>query len=236
MKTQAIFRVMTATALIILSLLSSCGGKSEGGSQQTATVPASESKAAKSGAAETPAAGGKINLADNSIYFVVVDGVKYGANTAIQKILDDGFTARSKFDRIIDAGKYSTSNTSYWEKGEKSPFATTYINRSDKPVALSACTLYEITVNETWYKNVSILGGITFGNSVDDVEKVFGTDNLLKTTRKQREEMTKDLMPVKGKDDVIMIYEKPGGNRDGRFTFYFSDEGKLNHISMVCNR
>lgn len=169
----------------------------------------------------------KINLADNSNYFAIVDGKKYTVSNTIQNILNDGYTVSesgTNLKQVLEAGEYS-ANTVNMRKGNSydAYFAVTPINRTAKSLTLAECTLYEIHLNDTWYKNVSIVGGITFGNSIEEVEEVFGIPT------------TKEANVLKPEEMTVAYYQ--GTNRvSGNFLFHFNSDGKLYSIIMTSNK
>jgi hypothetical protein len=221
---------------LIVAVITSCGGNSGNKNKGTAAESASVGKDAVNITVES-AFSGKIDLADNSNFFIVADGVKYGVNTTFQNLVDAGFEfLRSvNFSREYGAGNFSVNQISV-DRNDITQFAVTPINRSNKPAPLSECTIYHIKMFDVWYKNVKIVGDITFGYTVEEVEEVFGTNPSYKTTNEERKKQMGGETIAGDKNDVIMSYKKPGPNTDGQFTFYFDPSGKLNSIIMESNK
>ena len=174
-------------------------------------------------------------LADNSIFFFVVDGIRYDTNTKIQKILDDGYTLynQAHMTREIDAGKYYDGYTTL-EWGDDGSFSVYAINKTNKKLTIPECTLYKMSLYSIKNKKITIYGNLTFGSTIEEVEKVFVGETPRKTTRKQREEFASGGIS-NSETDVHISYHKPNSAFQGHFEFYFDDDGKLVHIIMESN-
>ena len=173
-----------------------------------------------------------IDLTDNSIYFIIIDGIKYDVNTTLQDVLDDGYdvlkSVTSKLNKEVSA------NQTVWDlvglyKNDNTHFQVKLINRSDKQSTWAKCTLYQINVYADWYKNISIIGGITFESSMEEIEAVFDGVPGQKSDNPAKDGHT------------ILSYRTTYatgkiGTADGSFQFFFDESGKLTSIMMEGNR
>jgi len=137
-------------------------------------------------AVEIPA--GPLDLSDDSIYFVIIEGVKYNLlDVTVGDFLANGYSLKEYDDenRIIEAGKLGgkmlnglsdldifKSSTS-WEC-----FYVLPINRTDNDIPLKDCTISWI-----WFQagnssdfDISITNNLALGCTEEDVVGVFGDD------------------------------------------------------------
>ena len=172
-----------------------------------------------------------IDLTDNSIFFVVIDGVKYDVKTTLQDVLDNGYTVLNSVKSNLN--KEVKANQAVWDligfkSGENTYFQVKLFNRSDKSSTWAKCTLYEINLHDIWHKNISIVGGLTFESSMEEIEKVFKDVPSRKTDD-----------PNKGQ--TILSYRTTYadgkiGTAKGSFQFFFDESGNLKSIMMQSNR
>jgi hypothetical protein len=164
-------------------------------------------------------------LADNSNYFAIVDGVRYDANTKIQKILDDGHTtySTSNLNLTIKPGT-KTINDYGMIKDKGSRFRVNVINRTNEPLTVTDCTIYDITLQAAWYSNISIVGGLSFSSSREDILKFFSS---------------RGLKPSSNNATTLSFSQQTSSGTpilSGNFLFSFRDGDKLWSIIMVTNR
>ena len=177
-------------------------------------------------------------LADNDIYFIIVDGIRYDTKTTFQKILDDGYTILDSYmNKTCAAGKSSMDGVGFrWDNNTR--FLINPINKTNKDLKYTECTIYRIQSDDGNYDNITIYGNLTFGSTIAEVEKVFEGEIFTKMTREEREESWGDaIMPNSIKRiDVSITFTKSRGASDGNFQFSFDDDGKLIRFVMVSNR
>ena len=177
-------------------------------------------------------------LADNDIYFIIVDGIRYDTKTTFQKILDDGYTIlNSHMNKTCSAGKSSMDAVGFsWNDNTR--FLINPINKTNKDLKYTECTLYRIQSNDGYYDNITIYGNLTFGSTIAEVEKVFEGEIFTKMNREEREELlgSGGILDAISDIDVRISYYKSRGASDGNFQFSFDDDGKLVSFVMVSNR
>ena len=179
---------------------------------------------------------GKLNLYDNKNYFIIVDGVRYDTDTKVKDILDKGYTQISgKMDQVLEAGHFIV-NTYGMRWNDDTQFAICPINRTGAPRTVEECTIYEFSLHDTWYKKISIIGGLTFGSKVEEVESLFDGNYFRKSTRSEREALRGSDFQMKDESDVILTYHADAKSIDGTFTFYFDDGGGLRSIILRSNK
>jgi len=224
-------KVLILILVLTTLLVTGCGEKEESSDKSNNNG----SKTNTSTPSETT--NGKIDLSDNKNFFIIVDGVRFDTNTKIKDILDKGYTLGSSDEKSLtkefEAGKGQLSAL-YMKRDGNTIFGASPVNRSNKTITKSECTIYEIFLYDTWYTNVTIVGGLTMGSTIEEVEAVFGTDTLTRTTRSEREKTLGE--GFGGKNDVSMGYKKPGPGTDGKFEFSFNDDGKLAYVRMQSNK
>ena len=189
--------------LLALSLLAACSGTGGGSDEKNGDNGNGGSTAADLG-------NGKISLDNDSIYYAIVDGVKYDIHTTVQDILNDGYTVSSteNMSQVIDPNK-KFSDT-YLRKDGDTHFAVKPGNRTDKPITKTECTIFSISLFRDWYENVSIIGDLTIGSSREEVEEIFGPG-------------------YGGKRDVF------GEEHRRAFIFEYDDSGVVKNIVLDCN-
>jgi len=164
--------------LIFAMLLSvGCGGSSSEKTKETTSneIPQWDPKK------------GSIDLSDRKNYFVLIDGKKYDLNTNIATFFNDGYAVYDleNMKQEVRAGKY-IANDIYFRKNGETYFCMQPINRTDKTITKEECTVYSISIQDTWYTDATIIGGITIGSSRQEVEEVFGMEFGLGTSEEYR--------------------------------------------------
>jgi hypothetical protein len=175
----------------------------------------------------------KINLADNNNYYAVVEGKKYTVNTTIQNIMDDGYTVSesgTNLNQVLEPGKYLLNTVQLLKDGNYDTyFPVLPINRTKKPLTVAESSVFSMDLNDTLSENITIVGGITFGKTIEEVEAVFGVP-----TKKE------DNLAKPG-ETVVSYYQETESQytkykADGNFAFYFNTDGKLYTIIMRSNK
>ena len=152
--------------IIAFFLLSACGGGSSN----------KDSKNKENDIPQWDPKKGPVDIEDRKIYFAVIDGKKYDLNTKITTFFDDGYSTYSdeNMKSIVKAGKY-VINDVYFRKNDQTYFCMQPINRTSKDITKEECTVFSISIHDTWYTNATIIGDLTIGSSREEVEAVFGT-------------------------------------------------------------
>jgi len=127
---------------------------------------------------------GKCDLDDDSIFFAVIDGVRYDLSTKYQDFLDAGYAAAPGTDmgRMVDAGYFG--NIVMCKDGAPC-FEISLANRTNKPVHLYDCAdligiRFGTGLEGDWRSNIKVVGDLGIGSTQADVIEIFGGDYLLK--------------------------------------------------------
>ena len=177
---------LTMLLALMLSLLSACGGSSSGGGNSTDNTakPASNNSTTTNNAAAAPAKtvvvpDAPLDIEDRSIYFVVIDGVKYQMlESTVQDFLDNGFTFEvDDENQMVEPMDYGGLKENYGSismlKDGKTYFTISADNYSDNAVPVKECLLTGIFVNRT-YADITFVNNLAIGCTVDDMFSVFG--------------------------------------------------------------
>ena len=228
---------------LALALLAGCGGNNAPSAPPNAedSENSDASSTSENGANSNETAvsgGGTLNLADNKNFFIIIDGVRYDPSTTIQKILDDGYALSSSFnlDKEIEGEKLGSRNIAfYWDTypGGEHRFTVSATNRTNKTCRLAECTIYEIHVYD--FTDVTLVGDLTIGSTIEEVEAVFGTDTIESSTRAERAEKLGESFGNTDYD-LAMTYKKPGPSTQGQYHFTFSDDGQMMSVRMESNK
>ena len=212
--------VCALVMVLALSLLAGCsgGGSNSGGSSNTPsnnssssennTAPSSSennsssgnsSSAAKPGATYDPDKNPRrtvevpdqpVDIADDSIYFVVIDGVTYNLfdNITVQDFLDAGYTAKESVDEEVEPGDRGGAYTLYKEGYEKNYpyFMLSVYNHTDKKIRANACAAYGIQYQFEYGQKdpppegllIYTVGNLALGCTKEEVIDVFGNGNF----------------------------------------------------------
>ena len=242
MKKLMAFALVLALAL---ALLAGCGGSNAPSAppatedNESGNAPAT-SESSDAGSEPADSSDGKLNLADNKNFYIMIDGVRFDPNTTMQKIIDSGYALSSStgLDKEVEEGKLGGRNFAfYWGgyPGGELRFSISSINRTNKTCPLAECTIYEINLFDNWYTDVTFVGDLTLGSTIEEVEDVFGTDTIEKTTRSERAERLGGPYG-ETKYDLAMTYKKSGPTTQGQYHFTFSDDGQLTSVRMESNK
>jgi len=123
-------------------------------------------------------ANASVDLTDSSAHFIEAHGIKYDLNTTIQAILDDGYTVdfeEAELTVEVAAESGLDAGISLFKDGQLQ-FTVYPINRSAQAVPLAECTLWGLELVEECDENTSIVGGLSIGSTLKEVEEIFGTD------------------------------------------------------------
>ena len=208
-------------SIFLLAAISACDGKDDNPKPDSEKEKEDEKEKSKS------------ILADNSIFFFVIDGIRYDTNTKIQEILDDGYTLYSSSDMTREVGAGKNYGTVRVCRGNDWIFQLYAINKTNKALTIPECTPFTIILHASWYDKVTIYGDLTFGSTIEEVEKLFVGEISSKTTRKDREEMLGE--GFGGDNDVVITYGQSAYSTEGRMRFEFDDAGKLADIRLESN-
>jgi len=181
--------------LLMLSLLTACGGNTPNGGSSTPTTPASD-KDGTTGkpddtlvfvrrAVEVP--GATLDLSDDSIYFVIIDGVKLSLpDSTVQDFLNAGFNFENKDEdknRMVEAGGSSaTGYTLLMKSNTNQTINISAKNCTDKSIPLKDCTVTEVQFGTKTYftgensagLDISVVCNLSAGSTEEDVVSVFG--------------------------------------------------------------
>ncbi|MCL2174214.1 hypothetical protein FWH58_02920 [Candidatus Saccharibacteria bacterium] len=183
--------------------------------------------------AHEPVMAGQVDLADNSNYFIMIDGVRFDTNTKIKEVLDKGYTVRSStnLDLEMEAGKGSI-DLIYFQKGGETCFGVNPVNRTDGTVKKSESTISKFSLYDTWCKNITIVGDLTLGSTIAEVKAVFGEPGSTSTRASRK---ASGATNGTEKHNVYLTYMK-SNSTDGMWVFYFYDDETLGTIMMTSNR
>ena len=218
--------VVSVGAVIILNNM---GGDGKGDEKKSNSSTSSSTTDTKS----EPVMAGQVDLANNSNYFIVIDGVRFDTKTKVQEVLNKGYTVRSStnLDLEMGAGKGSI-DLIYFQKDGETCFGVNPVNRTDKTVKKSESTINKFSLYDTWCKNITIVGGLTLGSTIDEVKAVFGEPGST-STRESRK--ASGATNGTEKHDVYLTYMK-SNSTDGMWVFYFYDDETLGTVMMTSSR
>ena len=174
-----------------------------GGSSSSTTPPASDSGSSSGSApasnpgppfareirdVEVPAK--PVDLADNSIWFVEIDGVRFNLmDVTVQDFLDAGFYLdeyddEDYFDENTAVEPNSTIGgdivgASFHRAGRDGTIYLIPINRTDHSIPVKDCEIHQILFNtrSSTELNIFTVCNLTVGSSEEDVISVFGEDH-----------------------------------------------------------
>jgi len=176
-KTVSMKKLLTLAMIYLftLALLSACSSNNSPNNSSSST---NSSNTQPTRIVEIP--GEPVDVADHSIYFVVIDGVKYDLNDAtVQDFLNGGFTLEEGDDENREVaphqggGLKETYSDVYMFKGDKGYFSLLTFNNTDSTIPLKECS---VTAFSLRYKNadISTVCNLALECTVEDVLNVFG--------------------------------------------------------------
>ena len=239
-------RLLAIALVLLLALftLTSCGGGSgsgnSGGGSNTATTTeetdndsdsesaesSDDSDSSSSTPASTPARvveipDAPLDLTDPSIYYVVIDGVKYNLyDVTVGDFLQAGFTMKYDEDTPVDAKLVFTdksdNTTSVLLGIENHSFSVRPINYTDNVISLKDCNITGISFSSQSNPlfDISTVGNLSVDSTKEDVQSVFGGDGTKFTFESGRHH-------VDGRGDF-----------SNRFEFSFASYGNRISISL----
>jgi hypothetical protein len=169
------FAIMAALILAFASL-TACGGNSSSGGGNSAT-PVSTATTSPARTVEIPDQ--PLDVADQSIYFVTVDGVKYSLiDATVQDFLNGGFTlGQDDENREVPpnegGGLEHTYSDVHMYKDDKIYFSLLTFNPADEPRPLKECSVTSFVLRQA-SADISTVCNLSVGCSVEDVLGVFG--------------------------------------------------------------
>jgi hypothetical protein len=172
--------------LLTLLLLTACGGNNGNSSGGSANSNNNSSAPADTSTPNKPAkivdVPDKIlDLHDDSIWFVVIDGVKYDllSGITVQDFLNAGFALSKDEDenREVEAHEPGGGGSNgygevYMHKDDKRYFHMLPFNDSDKILPLKNCGIGWLVIEGG--SDISIVCNLSVGCTGDDVKSVFG--------------------------------------------------------------
>ena len=170
---------------------------------------------------------------DNSSYFVKIKGKKFTAGDKISTVSKVDLKQDSRMlDKEVNKNTYLIGAGGIYNSDDKRVMSLTVFNASDSKITVKDAVIGGFEAGESNYKDIKdyvldldleVAGGIKFGASLDDIEKVFGkTDNVYESESLGYKKYT-----YKSKQ-VYRSYE-----------FTIDSEGKLSKIywqNLVFNR
>ena len=126
---------------------------------------------------------------DNSSYFVKIKGKKFTAGDKISTVSKVGLSQDSRMlDKEVNKNTYLIGAGGIYNSDDKRVMSLTVFNASDSKITVKDAVIGGFEAGESNYKDIKdyvldldleVAGGIKFGSSLDDIEKVFGkTDNV----------------------------------------------------------
>jgi len=215
------------TILLILSLLTACSG---GGGDNTpsgtpgntpsnsSAPPASDSSGNNSSSTGTTTTTNPpvkrvvdvpekpLDLTDDSIYFIIIDGVKINLQEAtVQDFLDIGFVFNEDkddedyFDENSEVGANSASDYGYnfgarmYKEGTRAYFEVYAVNLTNRSLPLKDCEIGTVYFDErigTAF-DISIVCNLSYGCTEEEIKSVFGeiADDMLSQTAYSRNQI-----------------------------------------------
>ena len=130
---------------------------------------------------------------DNASYFVKIKGKKFTAGDKISTVSKVGLSQDSKMvDKEVNKNTYLIGAGSIYNSDDKKVLSLTVFNASKEKIKVKDAVIGGFEAGSYEYGNIEdyvldlnleVVGGIKFGSSLEDVEKVFGkTDNVYEAT------------------------------------------------------
>lgn len=169
---------------------------------------------------------GSVNIRDNNLYYVKIDGKTYKAGAKIADIEKAGFTMSDKRrDEMLPAQRYSMDNDMKNSDG-KTVFQIKALNTGSEKVKYAEAELGGFTIGsfntseiaeETLALNIEVYGGLKLGGSYDDIVNALGEPDF------SFDHEESDLLPA------YKTYKYSSGYRG--YEFIVDDGGKISQIS-----
>ena len=169
---------------------------------------------------------GSVNIRDNNLYYVKIDGKTYKAGAKIADIEKAGYTMSDKRrDEMLPAQRYSMDNDMKNSDG-KTVFQIKALNTGSEKVKYAEAELGGFTIGsfntseiaeETLALNIEVYGGLKLGGSYDDIVNALGEPDFL------FDHEGSDLLPA------YKTYKYSSGYRG--YEFIVDDGGKISQIS-----
>ena len=169
---------------------------------------------------------GSVNIRDNNLYYVKIDGKTYKAGAKIADIEKAGYTMSDKRrDEMLPAQRYSMDNDMKNSDG-KTVFQTKALNTGSEKVKYAEAELGGFTIGsfntseiaeETLALNIEVYGGLKLGGSYDDIVNALGEPDF------SFDHEGSDLLPA------YKTYKYSSGYRG--YEFIVDDGGKISQIS-----
>ena len=126
---------------------------------------------------------------DNASYFVKINGKKFSVGDKISSVSKVNLSQDSKMlDKEVNKNTYLIGAGSIYNSDDKRVMSLTVFNASDSKITVKDAVIGGFEAGEVSYKDIKdyvldldieVVGGIKFGSTLEDVEKVFGkTDNV----------------------------------------------------------
>ena len=169
---------------------------------------------------------GSVNIRDNNLYYVKIDGKTYKAGAKIADIEKAGYTMSDKRrDEMLPAQRYSMDNDMKNSDG-KTVFQIKALNTGSEKVKYAEAELGGFTIGsfntseiaeETLALNIEVYGGLKLGGSYDDIVNALGEPDF------SFDYEGSDLLPA------YKTYKYSSGYRG--YEFIVDDGGKISQIS-----
>ena len=155
---------------------------------------------------------GLVDLKDYRNYYISVDGNRYDMNTTVHEVINDGYTVSSDIDLKEVIQSKNIKGTLNYYNNNKMVFTGNPINRTNKSVKITECSLYLFHVHASTPSKITTVCGLTIGSTRQEVENAFGVDYYSKT-------------------DDISTY-KPTKESERAFSFIFDEYDKVKLFSI----
>lgn len=130
---------------------------------------------------------------DNASYFVKINGKKFTAGDKISTVSKVDLHQDSKMvDKEVNKNTYLIGAGSIYNSDDKRVLSLTVFNASKEKITVKDAVIGGFEAGSYEYDNIEdyvldlnleVAGGIKFGSSLEDIEKVFGkTDNVYEAT------------------------------------------------------
>jgi len=212
--------------LLTLSLLTACGGGgggstpsgTPGNSGNSSTPPAPNNSGNSNPSTSTPASTSPpikrtvevpdkpLDLTDDSIYFVIIDGMKINLHEAtVQDFLDIGFVFNEDkddedyYDENSEVAANSAADYGYnfgerlYKEGTKAYIEVYAVNLTNRSIPLKNCEIGTVYFDERIGSafDISIVCNLSYGCTEEEINSVFGDigDDLFTQTAYERNQV-----------------------------------------------
>jgi len=168
----------TLAIVLVLSMLTACGDN-RGGNNNTTPTNSTTSPAKPVRAVEIP---DKIlDVSDKSLYFTIVDDVKYNLiEVTVQDFLDAGFSLGKDEDqnRLIKPDPGKIQRVQMYKEGFPAPyFEIGPYSNTEKGIPLKDCLIDEIVIQNK-NADIVIVCNLALGCAEEDLIKCFGEKRM----------------------------------------------------------